>query len=187
VVAVALVTCAASGPAARAATSDTSVVPDHLVFGTVVPGTTVAAAATLRSRADTRALVGATVTGTGDLAGYLRTRVELCAEEWTPDGCSPGARLVLDRGVVTDGSRALLDLPVARTGRAHLRVTLTLAPDAPQGASASLLYQLDVVGDDAPAPPLAATGLDAVAAALAAASVLAFGVTLRARARRAAP
>lgn len=170
-----------------AAASDTVVTPSSLHFGELEPGATAVRTATLTtSPRDRAAFVRAVVTGAGTLVDHLTTQVEACTVPWVADTCSAGG-VVLVAGPVGDGVDTVLDVPVARAGVAHLRVTLALDAAAPAGGASTVSYELHLVALDEVAPPgpvgppgpLPTTGMEAAAIGAAALALLALGVSLR--------
>lgn len=195
------------GLALPASGADATVEPEDLVFDTLAPGETSSAVTTLRVDAPSgAAIVRAEVAATGELVPHLTTAVESCATAWTVAGCAPGATLLVEGPAASSGSA--LRVPVPATGVVHLRVGMTLSDDAPPEASGTVVYRLDLVGDDAGGggtdgggtdgggtddgagdggsggPPLASTGADVAAVGAAALALVALGAALhRARPR----
>lgn len=177
----------ARAAAVGAASSDTVVVPGTLRFGELGPGSTAVQTATLTTRAPAdAAFVRAVVGGVGTLADHLSTQVEACAVPWAGDVCGSGG-VVLVSGPVGGGIDTVLDVPVAGTGVAHLRVTLTLDAAAPAGGAGTVTYELHLVAPDQVAPPapdrstgpLPTTGAETAALVAAATALVALGLALR--------
>lgn len=178
------------GVALPASGAEAVVDPDLLVFDALAPGETSSAVTTLRVDAPSAAaIVRADVSATGELVPHLTTIVESCDVPWTSAGCSSGTTLLVEGPVAASGSA--LDVPVPATGVVHLRVGMTLSDDAPPDSSGTVVYRLDLVGDDADdggegaggGPPLATTGADVAAVGAAALALVALGTALH-RARR---
>ncbi|WP_456787397.1 hypothetical protein [Cellulomonas sp. P5_C5] len=186
-----------------AAVPDPRVSPGTLQFERIEPGTTEVRTATVTPDApDGAAVVRAVVSGTGELAAYLTTRVEVCAVAWTAQGCSAG-EVVLVAGSVGAGMDATLDVPVPESGVAYLRVGITADSAAPANAASRVSYELHLLAPDAPpptpapspsAPPVAGgggppapagpgylptTGAEIAALGAAALALVALGLTLR--------
>lgn len=197
-------------PASASATmpTDATVDPALLVFDALAPGETayddVVLAADAPPGTTDVALVRATTDARGELVPHLATSVEACAEAWDAGTCRTGASTLL--AGPADGGVATLRVPVPTSGQVHLRVGVTLDADAPQAATGTVVYRLDLTGQDAApspgdegddddsatpgrpgAPPgLPRTGADAAALAAAALALVGLGTALRrhARARR---
>ncbi|WP_435737196.1 hypothetical protein V5D56_00945 [Cellulosimicrobium sp. PMB13] len=186
------------GVALPASGAEAVVDPELLVFDALAPGETSSAVTTLRVDAPSAAaIVRSEVSATGELVPHLTTVVESCDAPWTSAGCLTGATLLVEGPVAVSDSE--LQVPVPATGVVHVRVGMTLADDAPPGSSGTVVYRLDLVGDDADeggegsgddrgegaggGPPLATTGADVAAVGAAALALVALGTALH-RARR---
>ncbi|WP_251149983.1 hypothetical protein [Cellulosimicrobium sp. Marseille-Q4280] len=189
------------GPALPASGADAVVDPELLVFDALAPGETSSAVTTLRVDAPSAAtIVRADVSAQGELVPHLTTVVESCDEPWTAAGCASGATLLVE-GPVSSSDSALqvpVPVPVPATGIVHVRVGMTLSDSAPPDTSGTVVYRLDLVGDDAEGggtddgagggggsggPPLATTGADVAAIGAAALALVALGAVLH-RGRR---
>jgi hypothetical protein len=186
------------GPALPASGADAVVDPELLVFDALAPGETSSAVTTLRVDAPSAAtIVRADVGATGELVPHLTTVVESCDEPWTAAGCASGATLLVEGPV--SSSDSALQVPVPASGVVHVRVGMTLSDGAPPDTSGTVVYRLDLVGDDAEGggtddgagggggsggPPLATTGADVAAIGAAALALVALGAVLHRGRRR---